>query len=175
MPRRRGKVNSARCCRSTTRPAPGCGVDDRRDGRIGHRIGSGRCVGCTDAVDARRAERHDHQAPLDREHSACAPDQSTRPRGVPRHGHRGPDPSRRRRPRVGRRHCGLYLAGRRGNRPHPRLGHPSRQGSRLPAGITMLEPGSAPELSGADSGAQCDNTRHAYTIFYRIPVAGPGF
>jgi len=31
--------------------APFCGVDDRRDGRVGHRIGSGRCVGCTDAVD----------------------------------------------------------------------------------------------------------------------------
>ena len=48
------------------------------------------------------------------------------------------------------------------NRVCVRVGHPSRQGSGLPAGVSVPEPGSPTELSRADSGAQRDYTREHF-------------
>ena len=85
---------------------------------------------------ARRAEHHDHEVPLDGQHAARAHHQPAGDGDLPRLRHRGPGARRRDAARTGRRHRVLHVDRRRGDRPHPHLGHAPRPRGRLPAGVS---------------------------------------
>ena len=148
------------CLRRRTRRDRDPNRTSRGNRRAHRRVRAGRGRGRAVPRQPARAEHHDHQVPLDRQHAAGAHHQPAGDGDLPRPWHRGPGQGGRDAARARRRHGVLHQHRGRGDRQDPHLGHPPRAGSRLPARQPVPGLRHSADLPGADPGQERDRARH---------------